>query len=194
MSTRIAQELIMTPPRDWDELARMWSENFGILKNANVVNQILVAGHVVAATTVITTLSQHTMQANKLVHGLCITILVSGIYSNASAAEDFTIDFCIDDTIIHAIDRVAGNVTDQYWNATFSLTFLTEGTSGTFISSAIFLDGTEMYTVGKVTPDSIDTTVAHRLNVSMQWDSDTSGNIFRSNQGMFAFMKGTEED
>lgn len=194
MTTKIAQRIIETPPASFADMQRMWTENFAVLKDAAIADNVVVASRTVENTTTKTVFSAEDFAPGDFVFGLCILINVSGIYSNASAADDFTITFQMDDTIYHTFGRLAGNVTDQYWECQFEMTVQIEGTSGKIISAIKFLDGGSLFTESEVTPHSIDTTIAHTINVDVKWDNAKVGNVFIMTQGVYQFFKGSETE
>ena len=194
MSTRIAQELISTPPRTWEELAIMWAENFAILKNATIADHILTTEHLVENTAVEIEIIHAELKADELMRGLHIRAHVEGIYSNASASDDFTVRYYINGTLLHEIARAAGNKTDTFWEAMFEITVLSEGITGTLIDSARLKDGQDSYAQAEIVPHAVDTTVELEMRITVQWDAAKAGNILRANQGHFEFIKGTIED
>lgn len=195
MSTKLGKDLVITPPETWDDLKIMWAENFAILSNAMIADHVITNTHLVENTTDETEVIHADLKPHDLVQGLHIRTHVEGIYSNDSAADDFTIRFYVDGTLLHTLNRVAGNVTDQFWEAQYELTVLTEGVTGSLIDSARFTDGVIGYAQAELNPhDPFDTTVELELRITIQWDNAKAGNTLKAQQGHFEFIKGTIED
>ena len=141
----------------------------------------------VTNTTTETQVYAYTFAANELHADERIRFTMDGVYSNASASDDFTIRFKVGGVTVHSIARSGGNVTDAGWEAVYKGTIRTDGASGTFVDFAKFLDGTNSYAVGETTTHSIDTTGTVLFEVTVQWDAAKAGNTFSCTQGDLAF-------
>lgn len=138
-------------------------------------------------TTTETTIYSYTFAANELHADQFIDFTLSGIYSNASSSDNWTIRFYVDGNLTHSISRSGGNVTNGGWRATYFGTVRTEGASGTFVDFAELLDVSGIYSVGETSTHSIDTTASFTFSATVQWDNAKAGNVFTSKIGRLAF-------
>ena len=155
-----------------------------ICSNEGVVQSTTTVSNTVTETTVFS----YTFAAGELHADQRVVFLISGAYSNASASDDFTINFKLAGSTIATVSRAGGNVTDAGWFARFEITVRTEGASGTYVHWAAFNDGTTDYAIADITEHSIDTTGTNLFEVTVTWDNAKAGNTFSSTQGELTFI------
>ena len=138
----------------------------------------------VTNTTTETTIYTKDFAANELHVDEVITITAMGIYTNASASDDFTIRWKLDGVTVHTASRIGGNETDAGWEALARITIRTAGASGEFVDFFRYDENNgNSYQSGDSTTHSIDTTTTHTFSITMQWDNAKAGNLFYCTQG-----------
>lgn len=138
----------------------------------------------VANTVTETTLYSYEFAAGELHADEIIQMVACGIYSNASAADDYTIWFSLNGTHIHSAARIGGNVTDQAWKSCFAFTMRADGASGSFVDFAEYYDGSNFYVSADATTHSIDTTTTNEFAISIEWDNAKAGNTISCDMGV----------
>lgn len=145
------------------------------------INDIIIATTTVANTATETTLFTGSIPANSLKVRYVIEVFTSGILTNATAADDITINVYIGSTQIETFNPAIGNVTGADWHTSTELTVRSIGSSG-----SIAVHGEE-YINGNVQYDNsiqtINTTVAEDITVKAQWDNAKLGNTISIYQG-----------
>jgi len=142
----------------------------------------------VTNTTTETEIYSKSFAANELHADEIVNCFCSGVYSNASASDDFTIRFKIDGVEIHALSRLGGNKTNAGWLAQAQWTIRTTGSGGTYVDFFSYTeDGNNPYMAADTSTHSIDTTTTHTVTVTIEWDSAKAGNIFSCTQGYITF-------
>ena len=141
----------------------------------------------VSNTTASTTIYSYAFSAGELHNDEHIKFDVSGVVSNASAADDYTIALRLNGTNVHVIPRVGGNVTNQGWRLVYEGTIRTEGAGGTFVDYAEMKEGSLSYQYGETTGHSINTTTTQLFEVVVQWSAAKAGNTISSTQGYLTF-------
>jgi len=144
---------------------------------------IKTATTTVSNTTTETTFYSYTVSANELHLDERIVITCDGVFSNASASDDFTIRFKFGGTTLHTITRTGGNVTDEGWEATYKGTIRSIGVSGKFVDYTRYVDGSGVYSDADTTEHSIDTTGSGTVEITIQWGAAKAGNTFSCTQG-----------
>lgn len=134
-----------------------------------------------------TSLYSYVFAANELHKDERIIFDIAGVYSNASASDDFTIFVKFNGGVVHTISRVGGNQTNAGWQVFVEVTVRTDGTSGTFVHFAKLLDNEKVYVQADSTAHTFDTTVANTLDVTVQWANAKIGNTFSCTQGSLTF-------
>jgi len=137
----------------------------------------------VANTVADTTLYSYAFSANELHDDERIIFDIAGVYSNASAADDFTIYVKLNGTAIHTITRVGGNQTNAGWQLSFEMTTRTVGASGTFVHFAKFSDNDKVYVQSDATEHAVDTTTTNTIAITIVWAAAKVGNTFSCTQG-----------
>jgi len=138
----------------------------------------------VTNTTVETTIYSKVFAANELHIDEVVSILLSGVYSNAPSSDDFSIRLKVNGVTIHTLPRVGGNVTDVGWETLARFTVKTPGISGTYVDFFKFTEsGSPPYSGADSSAHIVDTTIASTFTVTMQWDNAKAGNTFFCTQG-----------
>ena len=120
--------------------------------------------------------------ANSLKVGNHLHVECTGIITNATAADDITIKLYVGAALISTYNPAMGNVAGADWHADLDTTIRTAGASGTMASHGhVEIDGGEVATNEL---DSIDTTAANDITVTVQWDNAKAGNIISLYQGV----------
>lgn len=159
----------------------------GVRNAAVLSNGAITSTATVSNTVTETTVYSRTFAADELVQYERIEFDISGAYSNASASDDFTINFKLGGSTFATVARAGGNVTDAGWIASARLSVRSTGASGTYVHWAEFDDGTTNYAVADITPHAIDTTTTNLFEVTVTWDAAKAGNTFSSTQGGLTF-------
>ena len=99
------------------------------------------AGVKTSTTTVVNTVTEtqiyaYTFAADELHLDEQVLFEMNGVFSNASASDDFTVRFKVGGVTVHTINRAGGNVTNQGWEAQYKGTVRSVGASGTFVDFA----------------------------------------------------------
>lgn len=170
--------------------------NFGHIYYSPIANvryaMAMASGVKTTTTTVVntvteTTIYSYTFAANELHNDEHVELYLTGVYSNASATDDFTLRFKLGGTTIATVARAAGNVTNQGWKANFDITTRSIGAGGTYVNFVQYTDGVTNNLSGVTTPQSIDTTVTNIFEVTVQWANAKAGNTFSCTQGVITF-------
>jgi len=148
-----------------------------------MTNGVKTSNTAVNNTAVETTIYTKTFIANEIHVDELIIATVIASYSNASAADDFTIRCKLGGATIETLARVGGNVTNAGLEVTFGITIRTDGAGGTYVHYGKMVDDTRVYTSSHVATDAINTTLANTLTVTMQWDTAKAGNVMTAAQG-----------
>lgn len=141
----------------------------------------------VVNTAVETVLYSYNFSANELHQDEKITFNMSGVYSNASASDDFTIRVKVAGVTLHTITRVGGNQTNAGWQIFYEGTIRTDGVSGTFVDFVKLLDNESVYMQADTTTHSINTTGTVLFEATIQWANAKAGNTFSCTQGSLMF-------
>ena len=131
-----------------------------------------------------TTLYSYSFAANEFHLDEDISCSLTGVYSNASASDDFTIRFKMNGVTLIAVARVAGNVTNQGWKAEYSGTIRSIGTTGNFVDFAQYTDGITNSLQSTLAGHTMDTTITGLFEVTIQWVNAKAGNTFSCSRGM----------
>ncbi len=134
-----------------------------------------------------TTFYSYVVSANELHLDERIIITCDGVFSNASASDDFIIRFKFGGITFHSITRTGGNVTNEGWEAVYKGTIRVAGASGTFVDHARYLDGSGIYASADIAEHSIDTTAGGTVELTIQWVNAKIGNTFSCTQGDLTF-------
>lgn len=193
MTIRQSDGLNITAPRDWDELAVMWYENFAILRQAKIVNEVLLEDIIVDSDPAVDSNNEVVIFMTDLpphfLHvGDMIKWVASGIYTNASASDDFTIRVYHGATLLHTIDRIGGNVTDEPGSAEYKFTIRDEGVNADMTDYLIVFDGANQYASSDLS-HIFDSTVASTMSMTFQWDNSKVGNVMRMTQGHIEYAQ-----
>jgi hypothetical protein len=120
--------------------------------------------------------------ANSLKVGNHLHVKVSGIITNATAADDITINTYVGTDLIETFNPAIGNVTNADWHASIEMTVRTVGAAGTIATHGhVEIDGNED-TANEL--DTVDTTGANNITITVQWDNAKAGNIISLYQGV----------
>lgn len=135
-----------------------------------------------------TTVYSYTFAANELHVDERIIFTMDGIYSNASASDDWVLKFYMGGTLQSTLSRSGGNVTNAGWEAQYKATVRSVGASGTFVDFIKLTDGTNTYASGSTTPTVIDTTDTILFEVKLTWANAKAGNTFSCTQADLSFI------
>jgi hypothetical protein len=159
----------------------------GVRNTITTSNGVKTTTTTVVNTTTETTVYSYTFVANEMHSDEHIEFRMTGAYSNASAADDFTIRFKVGGTTLMTVSRTGGNVTDQGWKAIYEGTIRSIGASGTLVDFAQWTDGNTNQLHGDATIHTIDTTASLTFEVTVQWAAAKAGNTFSCTQGFLTF-------
>lgn len=157
---------------------------------SDFANRIEIGSIATSTTTVTNTVTETTLftapiPANTLKVRDVLKIFTSGVITNATAADDITINVYIGSTLIETFNPAIGNVSGVDWHNITQLTVRSIGATG-----SIAVHGEE-YISGNVQYDNsiqtIDTTVAEDVTVKVQWDNAKLGNTISLYQGHVEF-------
>ena len=141
----------------------------------------------VTNTIVETIIYSYQFAANELHTDEQITIHVSGYLSNASAADDYTINYKFNGNLLHSIARVGGNVTNQGFEITETATIRSEGVSGTAVDHLRWTEGSLTYSYGDSSIHPVNTSIPQLFEISIIWSNAKVGNILVCTQGLTSF-------
>lgn len=141
----------------------------------------------VANTVTETVLYTYTFAAGELHADEYISFDMSGVVSNASAADDYTIRVKFGGVTLHTINRVGGNVTNTGWSTEHQGTIRTAGASGTFVDHIKWSEGSLTDEQGDTTTHAVDTTASQTFEVTVQWAAAKAGNTISCTQGRLIF-------
>lgn len=117
--------------------------------------------------------------------GNVISLLVSGEITNATASDDLTIRVKMGTITVGTFALPLGNVTNEHWHVETDFIVRSVGVSGQVAEHThIEVDGNTVQT-GNV--DTVDTTVAENLTVTVQWNNAKAGNIITALIGWVEF-------
>ena len=179
-----------TVPQDG---AMEYAGNHFLLTSGTARHPIATSGGVKTSTTTVvntttdTTIYTYTFEANELHADEKVTFIMSGVYSNATASDDFTIRMKWNGSTIQTVSRVGGNLTNQGWKVLYEATVRTSGASGTYVDFIQYTDGSNSYVQADTTTHSIDTTASNVLTLTVQWANAKAGNTFSCTQGSLLF-------
>ena len=125
------------------------------------------------------------IEAFELRAGNYVKADVSGVVSNASASDDFTLRVYMGSHKLEEFKPAIGNVTDGDWHVAIKLTVRSIGTSGQVamhIDSAIAGHSEQINSLV-----TLDTEVAEDLTVTIQWDNALAANVAERYQGALEF-------
>jgi hypothetical protein len=113
---------------------------------------------------------------------------LSGVFTNASASDDFTIRFKMAGVTLHSVARVGGNETNAGWDIVARITVRTDGVSGQYVDYFKYMENQgNIHAAGHTSGHSLDTTTSNTLSITFQWDNAKSGNTFSTTQGYVTF-------
>jgi len=122
-----------------------------------------------------TTIYTSPLPANSLKVGNHIHLNCNGIITNATAADDITINLYVGTDLIETFNPAIGNVTNADWHIELEMTVRTVGAAGTIASHGhIAIDGNDDHTSEL---DAVDTTGANDITLTVIWDNAKAGNI-----------------
>lgn len=136
----------------------------------------------VTNTVVETTIYTCPLPANIMKVGNHIHIEANGIISNATAADDITIRLYVGTDLISAYAPAIGNVTNENWSVEVEVTVRTVGAAGTIASHGhVEINGSGVIANEL---DTIDTTAANDITVTVEWNNAKAGNTISLYQGV----------
>lgn len=154
-----------------------------IVTSAGVKQTTTTASNTVTETSIYS----YTFAANELHADEKIIFAITGLITNASAADDYTIRFKLGGVTVHTVNRVGGNVTNQGWCCIYEGTVRTSGAGGTFVDYASLEEGALSYQYADAGTHAIDTTTTQLFEVTIQWANAKAGNVFSCTQGHLEF-------
>lgn len=119
--------------------------------------------------------------ANEFKVGNLIKVRARGVLTNATAADDITVNIYIGSTLVETFTPAIGVVTAAPWDAVFELCVRSVGVTGSVaFHGEVFLNGSndEANSI-----QTIDTTAAENLTVKVQWANAKVGNTISIYQG-----------
>ena len=164
-----------------------WYLTNGATHAVNTSAGMLTASVTVANTVTETILYSYTFVANELHADEAVMFRISGVVSNASAADDYTVKVYLGGTLLHTLARIGGNVTDVGAELLYTGTIRTDGASGTFVDHVVMSEGTLSYHQGDTTTHAIDTTTTQEFKVTATWAAAKVGNTMTCTQGWLTF-------
>lgn len=153
----------------------------------NTCSGVQTATSTVVNTATETAIYTYAFAANEIDLDQHIVAKISGVISNASAADDYTIRFKFNGATIHTLARVGGNVTNAGFRAIYELTARTIGASGTFVDFAQLQEASISFSSSDVATHAIDTTAINTFEITVQWAASKAGNTISCTQGNIAF-------
>lgn len=144
---------------------------------------VVVADVTVANTTDETTVYTENVGANELYKGSKWHTRFSGYYSTANANDTYTMRMKIGGTTIDSFTSTAENVTNGFFRVEWFFTVRSTGASGTVQSSVQGIFNTTTNNNASASTDTIDTTSAENLTITIQWDSADPDDTLTLTQG-----------
>ena len=148
-----------------------------MLSNDGVTSTVTVTNTIVE-----TVLFSQVLSANELDAGHTIKLNCYGRYTNASAADDFTLRYKLGNNT-YTLARVGGNSSNSAWKTEYVGSVRSAGQSGLITQYANLLDFSSPYSVVDSGPVALDTTVNLTITLTVQWANAKLGNIFSLTQG-----------
>lgn len=161
---------------------RTYVTNVSTARAIDRTSDVIIATTTVSNTAAETTIWTGTVAADALKAGNTLKIICSGELSNATAADDLTIGIKMGSTTITSYNPAIGNVTSADWRLDQILTIRSVGGSGSIaFHGRIEIDGNAN---DNNSIETIDTTAAEDLTVTITWDNAKVGNTISIYQGM----------
>lgn len=184
-----ANSVLKTTPiaGDFEYSDGHWFVTNGARHSLSSGNGIKLDTSTVTNTIAETLIYTYTFAPNELHADERIITDISGYVTNASAADDYQIIVRMDGNLLHAINRVGGNVANVGFEFKHSGNIRSAGTSGTFLDHTTFAEQGLVYSYGDGTIHSLDTTISHTYQISVVWVNAKAGNILVCNQGGIVF-------
>jgi hypothetical protein len=156
-------------------------------RSVDLSDGAVTADTTVADTTTETTIYTQAISADELYEGLMVHAKIIGHYDTSSASDFFTARLKVGGTTIETLVSSAANITDGYFDIEFNFTVRSTGSTGSIIASAKGnFDGENVQTASQ-SADTIDTTTAEDITVTIQWDAADAGNSLTITQGITNF-------
>lgn len=181
----LSKTLLVTPIAGMIEYdGRYYLTNKGLgRRGVATSNSLKVDTTTVTNTTVETEILSHTYGADELQAAGAVAFNLSGSFSNASAADNFVIRIKIGGVTTQTINRVGGLQTNAGWEITYKSTLRTEGVSGTFTDSIVYMgNGILPIAVSDPTLHTINTTIPTVFSATIQWANAKAGNTLSCTQ------------
>lgn len=164
---------------------KLYLTNVGKQRAIDRTSDVITTTTSVSNTTTETTIFTGTIDANDLRAGNVIKGIVSGVVSNATASDDVTIRVKLGSTTLITLAPAIGNVTNADWHIDGIWTVRSVGATGsiaTHVSAEI--SGNKEITNSI---ETVDTTAAENITVTIQWDNAKAGNIISAYIGLIEF-------
>ena len=161
---------------------RMYLTNVATQRIIDRTNSIITSTTTVTNTDAETTIFTGSIPANSLKAGNVLKVVISGIITNATAADDLTITGYIGSTSLGAFSSAIGNLTDETWRVTSELTVRSVGATGSIAWHADFKVAN--FETEGVDISTVDTTTAEDFTITITWDNAKAGNTISIYQGM----------
>ena len=174
-------------PGDLEYYDKHWYITNGARHEITSSSGIKTTNTTVSNTVTETTIYSYVYVANELHQDQQIEVTVSGVITNASAADDYLLNIYLGGVLLHTVSRVGGNVTDEGWDLKLTSTIRNEGAGGTFVDHVRFSEGTLSYSLGEAATHALNTTISNTLEIKVQWTNAKAGNIFVCSQGILLF-------
>jgi len=139
----------------------------------------------VANTTTETEIYSEVLAADSLHEHNYSTLILAGYYSTGAASDSWTLRIKFNGSTVYTITRQsANNATDFGWKLSVEGVIRTDGASGTMIMVSELSDDDTSKLIADSTVQSIDTTVANTISVTVQWVLAKVNNVFDCDQGV----------
>lgn len=149
------------------------------------INDVITSTTTVSNTVTETTLYTAPIPANTLKAKTVLTVFTSGVITNATAADDITINVYIGSTLVETYNPAIGNVTGADWHTITEIVTRSIGATGSLaVHGEVHINGNVQYDNSIQT---IDTTAAEDITVKVQWDNAKAGNTISIYQGHVEF-------
>lgn len=145
------------------------------------VNDVVTSTTTVSDTVTETTVYTASVPANSLKVGKILEVSTSGVITNATAADDITINVYIGSTLVETYNPAIGNVTGADWHTKTKIIVRSIGATGSLaVHGEVHINGNVQYDNSIKT---IDTTIAEDITVKVQWDNAKAGNTISIYEG-----------
>lgn len=165
------------------EIERWLFDNFLALQSAVRVSSVIADTFTIENTAAEVDVFELVVDKHDLHAGEMVQMQFSGVYSNESSSDDFTVRLYINGALAHAIQRLGGNETDTGLILNYTGTIHSEGVAGELCDNTILFDNGASYAAADAVCHALDTTQDLIFKMTMQWDNAKVGNTATLQQG-----------